>query len=200
MVANHIHDALGQVRKLQEFILEKRRFRGYSGTARVLGGAVALVGAMVMDSGLVSNTPLRHLVGWGLVLGAALVCNYGALGLWFLFDRDAKRELLRLMPAFDAIPALAMGAVLSVAVILQGQYQFLFGIWMCLYGVGHTGYRQSLPKANYVVGIFYMLCGTWCLLDPRVSFLNPWPMGLVFFAGESAGGVILYRNRLEEKS
>ena len=29
MIANHIHDALAQVRRLQEFILEKRLFKGY---------------------------------------------------------------------------------------------------------------------------------------------------------------------------
>ena len=44
MIANHIHDALGQVRRLQGLILDKRRFTGYSGAARMLGGCSALVG------------------------------------------------------------------------------------------------------------------------------------------------------------
>ena len=46
MIANHIHDALGQVRKMQELILSKRNFRGYSGIARALGGVSALAGAV----------------------------------------------------------------------------------------------------------------------------------------------------------
>ena len=198
MIANHIHDALAQVRKLQELIIEKRNFRGYSGTARMLGGVCALVGTFVLASGAVSEAPVSQLTGWAVVLVVALALNYGALAFWFFFDKDARRELLRIMPAFDAVPALAIGAVLSLAIVLQGQYQLLFGVWMCLYGLVHVMYRQSLPKANYVVGVFYMLCGACCLLDPRLTFVNPWPMGLVFFTGESVGGFILYRNRLEE--
>jgi hypothetical protein len=30
------------------------------------------------------------------------------------------------------------------------------------------------------------------LLTPHASLANPWPMGIVFFAGEWAGGLILY--------
>jgi hypothetical protein len=69
---------------------------------------------------------------------------------------------------------------------------------MCLYGLAHVAYRQSLPTIHYAVGIFYMLGGTACLLVPGICFTNPWPMGLVFGIGELSGGFILYRNRLEE--
>lgn len=44
MIANHIHDALAQVRELQKNILDKQRFKGYSGRARAIAGSVALVG------------------------------------------------------------------------------------------------------------------------------------------------------------
>jgi len=39
--------------------------------------------------------------------------------------------------------------------------------------------------------LFYQAAGIACLLAPGITFLNPWPMGLVFFAGETAGGWIL---------
>ena len=51
MIANHIHDALAQVRELQQRILERQRFRGYSGEARMSAGTFALVGAWIMASG-----------------------------------------------------------------------------------------------------------------------------------------------------
>jgi len=108
-----------------------------------------------------------------------------------------RRELLRLSPAVDAIPALAVGAGPTVAAWIHGAYDLLFGVWMCLYGLVHVNYRLSLPPANYAVGVFYLLSGAVCLLHPGVSFLNPWPMGCVFFLGETAGGWILYRHRLE---
>jgi hypothetical protein len=64
MIANHIHDALAQVRKLQEFILEKRLFKGYSGWARIMSGTVALLGTAVMASDIVPDIPYYHVDGW----------------------------------------------------------------------------------------------------------------------------------------
>ena len=196
MIANHIHDALNQVRKLQEFILEKRFFRGYSGPARMAGGFVAVAGAFVMSRSIFPSTPLAHLVGWGSVLFSALLLNYGALIWWFLFSSQAKRELLRAMPVVDAIPALAVGAVFSLAMILGKHYEMLFGTWMCLYGLAHVSYRLSLPAANYAVGVFYIACGSACLLL-QVPFTDPWPMGFTFFAGEISGGLVLHRNNIQ---
>ncbi|MEI8351824.1 MAG: hypothetical protein WCG36_05870, partial [bacterium] len=66
-----------------------------------------------------------------------------------------------------------------------------FGVWMCLYGLAHMGYRHSLPAGIIGVGLFYQAAGVAFLLLPFITFMNPWPMGLVFFAGESVGGLIL---------
>src|SRR5450759_1517088 len=87
----------------------------------------------------------------------------------------------------------AVGAGLSLALIMHGEYDLLFGTWMCLYGLGHMPYRNSLPFANYLVGIFYLACGAIMLVWPNVAFTNPYPMGLVFGAGELGGGFVLCR-------
>lgn len=195
MIANHIHDALSQVRKLQEVILERRSFKGYSGTARAMGGLVALAGACVLSSSRMPSSEWAHLAGWGVVLVIALLANYGALAYWFLFDPEARREYLRLMPAVDAIPPLAVAAVMSLALVMHERFDLLFGTWMCLYGLVHVPYRLSLPRANYGVGLFYMVCGAICLLTPLGRFINPWSMGFVFFIGEASGGLLLQRHR-----
>jgi hypothetical protein len=193
MIAHHIHDALAQVRTLQQFILDRNMFKGYSGRARVLSGALALTGAAILGSGVVRPTPWAHLSVWGAVLAAGIAANYAALFGWFLFDGQVRRNPLMLRPALDALPALAAGAVLTIALIVHQQFDFLFGVWMSLYGLAQTAYRHSLPKGIHAVGLLYLGCGAWNLLSPDVSFLNPWPMGIVFFAGELAGGLILIR-------
>src|ERR1035437_5082737 len=130
MIANHIHDALGQVDRMRDLILERRRFRGYSGTARMLGGMVALVATLVLDRVEALHTPLLQLGGWAVVLAAAIILNYGRLAFWFFRRRGTERPLADLRPALEVAPALAIGAFLSFALVLRGQYDLLFGVWM----------------------------------------------------------------------
>jgi hypothetical protein len=191
VIAAHIHDALAQVRRLQELILQKRLFRGYSGKARLASGAAALAGTLAMASPRFPATPQAHLAGWSAVLAAGVLFNYGFLLRWFLFDPAVRRNPAQLKPALDALPALGVGAALTAALLLAGQFDLLFGAWMSLYGLAQVAYRQSLPTGIYAVGLGYILCGAGCLLSNAVSFLSPWPMGIVFVAGELAGGFIL---------
>ena len=195
MIAAHIHDALAQVRRLQDLILRKRLFEGYSGKARILSGSAALAASALMASGFYPATPAAHLAGWAAVLAVALALNYGALARWYFGDPRVRAEPALLKPALDALPALAVGGALTVALVAAGQHRLLFGAWMSLFGLAHLAYKQSLPGENYAVGLFYVAAGTVCLLWPRLTFLNPWPMGLVFFAGELAGGLVLIKHR-----
>lgn len=199
MIANHIHDALAQVRKLQEVILEKRQFKGYSGTARIIAGCVALAGAAVLASDLAPDTESTHLIGWGAVLMVSLVANYGALAWWFLFDAQVRRNATKLRPALDAVPALAVGAVLTVTAVTKGDYDSLFGIWMLLYGLAQVAYRRSLPPGIFLVGLGYMICGAYFLIVSSAFSSNPWPMGIAFFVGEMAGGTILVAAHMKDE-
>jgi len=61
MIASHIHDALAQVKRLQEVILSKQFFRGYSGKARIISGSIALAASAILDSKLVPYSPKRSL-------------------------------------------------------------------------------------------------------------------------------------------
>ena len=156
-----------------------------------MSGAVALAGAAIMESDLIPDQPYFHLDCWALVVLIGLVLNYGCLAYWFLFSRDVRRDPIMLKPALDALPALGVGAVLTLALALTLHFDLLFGVWMCLYGLAQVAYRQSLPRGIYLVGLAYMICGSYCLLDPSISFIHPWPMGIVFFIGEVAGGLVL---------
>lgn len=191
MMTAPLHDALAQVRQLQEMVLQKRQFMGYSGWARISSGTLALTAAAVLDSPWVPRDPASHLRGWVLVLALTGIINYACLIYWFLFDADVRRNPRMLKPAVDALPALLIGGVLTVALVHARHYDLLFGVWMCLYGLAQVSYRLSLPAGIYGVGLCYIACGTACLLAPGATFLHPWPMGLVFFLGELAGGLLL---------
>ncbi len=186
-----LQDALTQVRRLQEIMLSRRFFQGYSGKARLLSGGTALVGAFVMSRDFMPAAPRAHLLGWMAVLGVALLLNYGALLHWILTNPRVRQRPVILKPALDALPALIAGGALTVALVRGGQFDLLFGVWMCLFGVAHLAYRQSLPGENYLVGLYYLIAGAACLLAPGVRMTQPWPMGLIFFTGELVGGSVL---------
>lgn len=191
MLSMNVHEALARVRRVQEAVLARRFFEGYSGKARLLSGVAALAGSLALSLDRVPADPHIHLLGWMGVLGLALLLNYGALLHWIVTEPRVRRHPAILKPAIDAVPPLALGGVLTLALIRHDLHDLLFGVWMGLFGLAHVAYRQSLPGENYFVGLFYVICGGACLVVPGVHFTSPWPMGLVFFAGETAGGISL---------
>ncbi len=185
-----IEAALDQVRCLRDLVIRRRRFHGYSGRARMVCGVLALLHAAILSSRIVPETNLSHLLGWGIVLALALAINYGAVAWWFVSHPDVRRQPALLKPALDAVPALAAGGVLTIALISAQHYDLLFGSWMLMYGLAQTTYRSALPRGVYWTGLVYMVCGALLLVRP-VPFTQPWSMGVVFILGEMAGGICL---------
>jgi hypothetical protein len=200
MIANHIHHALAQVQELQHKILEKQRFKGYSGRARAISGTLALLAAFVMDSRFYPKTVAAHATGWGTVFVFSVLLNFGAVLYWFLFNPSSKREVRRLKPVVDVFFPLVVGGLLTLALLREDLPQYLFGTWMCLFGLANLATRHVLPRAIWLIGLYYILFGAALLLILPVSFLNPWPMGIAFFIGEWCGGIVLHFDETEHFS
>ena len=192
----HVHQALIDIEELRRRVLENRMFKGYSGRARLLSAAAVLLGTLVMALPFYPQTTLAHAIGWGSVCGLALAFNYVALFCWYQKHPADERELGMLRPAIDPLPALTVGAILTLVCLEQGQERFLFGVWMMMYGLVHTSSRYALPSRIWWLGWYYLVCGTWYFLVLRApSFVNPWTMGAVFVIGECMGSVILKDHR-----
>lgn len=197
-VATHVHDAIRQVRELRRRVLESERFTGYSGRTRAVGGTGALAAAWIMSLPGFPPAVKTHLAGWALVVALAVVANYSALLAWFLFTPGLRRDVRRLIPTVDAFPPLIVGGLFTLVLARMGLFDLLFGVWMCCYGLANLSSRRVLPRAIWPVGIYYIACGAVFLFLPGVSFLRPWPMGLVFFVGEWAGGFVFHFNRMPD--
>ena len=200
MIAAHVHDALRQVRELKLRVLDSQMFTGYSGRVRAVGGAAAFLAALIMSRPGFPATGRAHLIGWGLVLLVAVVANYAALIVWFVTTSGPHRDMRRLMPTVDALPPLAVGAILSLVLLRHGLIDLLPGTWMCLYGLTNLASRRVLPKAIWLVGLYYVVCGVVLFVTPGFTFTNPWPMGIAFCVGEVVGGFIFHRNRVPNGS
>jgi len=197
---SHIHHALAQVQQLKRQVLEKQRFKGYSGRARAISGTLALLAAAVVSWPHYPQTVAAQLIGWGTLFTVCLLLNYGALLYWFVSDPAVNRNLRRLKPTLDALPPLFVGGLLTWLLIRHGLHHQLFGLWMCLYGLANVASRHVLPRLIGLLGAFYIACGTACLLAPGISLFNPWIMGLVFFCGEWTGGIIFHYDRVSNLS
>lgn len=193
-VSIHLKDALSNIRILQQTIMDRQRFGGFSGPARGASGSAALVVALVMSMSWYPDTAKAHLFGWSALLAFSSAINGVALLHWFFNDRYVQRDIRRLRPILDAFPPLVVGGAMTAMMILHKQPEYLFGIWMCMFGLTNLSLRQVLPPDYIWVGLFYTAAGVYWLLMPHALFLNPWPMGMIFFLGEWAGGLILYKD------
>lgn len=195
---NHIHQALAQVRELRQAVLEKQYFRGYSGRARVMAGTVALGAAAMMGAPGFPLDSGSHVLGWGAVFLVGVLLNYGALFYWYFSEQGGRRDVRRLKPALDVLPPLVVGGVLTFALLREQAHHLLPGVWMMLFGVANLVSQRVLPKMIGAVGWYYVACGAACLAvagEPGFGLVNPWPMGVVFFVGEWAGGLVLHHDR-----
>jgi len=196
----HVHQALAQVRLMRRYVIEKQRFKGYSGRARALSGCVAL-----MASFWLSQRPGRAggyaLAVWLAVALAGAAINFGAVLFWFLSDTAADRQARRLKPAIEVLPALAAGAVITAAFWRDGAFDYIVPVWMIIFGIANLASRHVLPREIAWIGLYYMASGTaLLLLYPRAGLSNPWPMGIVFFVGEWLGGLVIFFDRPERPS
>lgn len=190
MIAYHVHQALAHVRELKSKIIDQQRFKGYSGIARMTGGALAAATAWALWSPLFPDTMEAHFLGWTVLFILAIMVNYGALARWFLFDPEVGRDIRRLNPAFDLFPTIFVGGVLTFVFARHGLHSLLFGTWMSLFGIMNLISSRLLPRKIARVGIFYISVGT-VLLVTAPPFTDPWPMGLTFCIGELTGGYIM---------
>jgi len=194
-----INDALDQVRQLQSICLTKQKFYGYSGKARLFSGVFALLVALVLHLRFHGASELTHFKAWGILAVVSIVTNYLALLLWFLYDDDVQREPRRLRPAIEALPPFAIAGVLTMAFFLNQSWMYMVGTWMLCFGLMNLASRNFLERAIGWVGLYYVVAGTFLILAPTVPFTNPWPMGIIFFAGEVIGGLIMWKGKPRER-
>ncbi len=190
---SHVHQALEQVRTIHHHILEKQRFKGYSGRARAASGCLALAAGFWLSR---HKDPGRVAVPvWMTVALVGVAVNYGAVVIWFLGEPAGSRQAARLKPAIEVLPALFAGAVLTFGLWQAGAADLLPPTWMLLFGVANVASRHVLPRGIGWVGAYYLLAGTLLMLGaPRLGLANPWPMAIVFLVGEWLGGLILHQD------
>lgn len=191
MDAFQLKAALREVRELRSAIIEKQRLRGFSGRARALGGALALVAGWGLSAPTAELSESVAFGGWGAVFAGAWLLNYGAVAFWHL-RRGADTGARPLRPHLETLPAWIVAGIITLALWRRGDSQILYGMWMLLFGLMQTTHRNMLPREIAWVGLYYIVAGAACVFAP-LGFVEMAPvMGTVFFLGEFLGGLIFH--------
>src|SRR4051794_18982656 len=153
-------DNLSFIRQTMERATAFTAVPGWGGVAM---GAVALVAAAAAETRL---TPTEWLATWlgasvaALTIGGWSMGREGRRGGPTAFSYSGRRFVL------SYVPPIAVGALLTVALMRAGLYQALPGTWLLLYGTGVVTGGAFSVRVVPLMGLCFMALGAVALLGP----------------------------------
>jgi hypothetical protein len=192
-----LRQALAQVSEIREQLARTEVFRGYRSLTVGFSALVGIVAAIVQAAWL--PQPTERLGAYlSLWIGAAAI-NVVVVGaeMWSR-ARMARTELARQTTLFAVeqfMPALMAGGLLTLIISKRATETawMLPGLWALLFSLGIFASCRLLPRAVFVVGLWYLFGGILALSWGQGDFaLSPWIMGIIFGSGQLLAAVILH--------
>jgi hypothetical protein len=198
-----VRRALADLAEVRGRLATVQRFDGYSGTAAIASGGVALVAGIaqaltVPEPRSVAQVHL-YLWIWLACLVCALVINYGAIVVWRTRRRDAQAAVQFRTVGMSIMPALAAGGVITLALLQRGLDELLPGMWCATYALGLFASRAMVPKPVVIVAVAFGAAGAVLLLVPTLHPLAWWIMPAAFGCGQIAIGTIVLADLPDER-
>jgi hypothetical protein len=200
-----VERALADLEEVRDRLASVQRFRGYSSRVAAASGAFAIAGGIVQA--LLVPTPRTdadvklYLIIWMSCLAVALITYYGNLALRYARKSGRTARAQTRTVSITILPAIGLGAVLSLAVVLHGVPSLLPGVWYACYGLGLYASRNMVPKAVMPIAAAFGIIGAFLLLAPSASLpLLWWVMPVGFSIGQFAIGWLVAREGLEEST
>ncbi len=191
--------ALADIAEVRERLATVQRFKGYSGIAAALSGVFAGVAGVVqwLLVPVPRTVPEGHLYFaiWLVCCSAAVAINYGAIAHWFVNDATARDRWQTATVGFSILPAVAISAALSFALLRADSFGLLPGLWYGCYGVGLFASRTMVPRGVVPIAAAFLLIGIGLLFVPARIALAWWTLPLGFGLGQLAIGYFVMRER-----
>ncbi len=156
-----LHDrAADNLRYIRSTMESARAFTSVSGVAGMIMGGIAVAAATL------GGSPGSERWWWSWLATAVLGSVLGLAGSivksrkqGLSFDRAVSRRFFLALT-----PAIAAGAVLSVALWRAGAIDLIPGSWLLLYGVAVAGAGTHSVRVVPTMGLVFMILGTASLL------------------------------------
>ncbi|MGE0159528.1 MAG: hypothetical protein AB7T31_08940 [Gemmatimonadales bacterium] len=180
--------AMDNLRYIRETMERSAAFTHVSGLGGVGMGVVALAAAALASRATTSG-------GWlAIWLGAALI-SFAVSALMMARKSHAEGVPLLSGPgrrfAWNMIPPLAAGGVLTAALARAGDFGLLPGTWLLLYGVSIVTGGSYSVRLIPSMGVVFMVLGLAALASP-VEWGNAY-MALAFGGLHIVFGLVIWR-------
>jgi hypothetical protein len=193
-----LRDALTQISEIRRQMARTEVFRGYRAVPVAFSGLLALAAAAVQAAWIVA--PAERITEYlALWVGAAIVSAIGAGAEMTIRARRAAspwRREITWLAVEQFLPCLAAGGLLTFVLVrfAPESLWMLPGLWQILYSLGVFASCRLLPRATFMVAVFYLASGLTCLALARgPAAFSPWAMGLPFGTGQLLAAAVLHR-------
>jgi hypothetical protein len=194
-----LHRAISDIRSIRGQLARGMEFRGYGPATVSITGLLALLAAAVqqlwLDAGAAwLDSPLvRYLSIWVPVamLSFALIVAEAVVRARRLHAGLASQMMRSALEQF--LPPLCAGLLLTVVIVASASANtwMLPGLWQLIFSLGVFASCRFLPRAMFVVGVWYLAAGLACLALGGARAFSPWAMGVPFGVGQLLVAVVL---------
>lgn len=186
--------ALLDINFVREHIARTTQFKGYGPLTLAVTGLFALGVAALQAWIAAPRAPaLEFIAVWSAVAAIAvmLIGIEAVVRSRRLHGGMAVEMLQSAIEQF--LPALTAGVLITFALARwsPASLWMLPGLWQIVFSLGVFSNARILPKAVFIVGIWYLGCGLACLALGQVDPLSPWSMGIPFGVGQLLVACIL---------
>jgi hypothetical protein len=192
-----LREALTQIAAIRQQVAQTETFRGYRAAPVALSGVLAWIAAGLQAWQL--PEPAQNLGAWlTLWIGAAL-CSVAITGIAMaIYCWHAPSPLSRTLTSLAVgqfLPCLLAGGLLTVVFWLHvhDSLWMLPGLWAILFSLGIFASFRLLPRATFIVALWYLAAGICCLAWAQGEFaFSLWAMAIPFGVGQLLAAGILY--------
>lgn len=193
-----VERALADLAEVRDRLAACQQFKGYSGPAAAASGVIAIAAGFtqlaLVPHPVTAADDRMYLFVWFACLAAALILNYGAIAVWYSRTGAAQERVRARSAGVTLLPAIVLGAVLSLALILHGLMWMLPGVWYASYAMGLYASRALVPKGAIPLAAAFGIIGAVLLLTPNPALpLAWWIMPVGFGFGQIFIGWLLTR-------
>ncbi len=193
-----LRDALTQISEIRLQLARTEVFRGYRAMPVAFSGLLAFAAAGFQTVWIPDPTQeiFAYLTLW---IGAALLSAIAAGVEMAVRAKNSASPWTReitWLAVEQFVPCLIAGGLLTVVLVRSAPEELwmLPGLWQVLFSLGVFASCRLLPRATFVVAVFYLASGLGTLAMSRGELaLSPWTMGLPFGLGQLLAAAVLYR-------